>query len=107
MGDSPEAIEGQAKLFRVLIAYAKYNPKIGYSQGGKADWFIHILFNLLLTLLFPTLFMYACILFIIYSTYRMYSLFLHFWQEAKLHFAVFVSLWGAGGAAGTTMYRFN
>ncbi|KAJ3596352.1 hypothetical protein NHX12_002760, partial [Muraenolepis orangiensis] len=33
MGDSPEAIEGQAKLFRVLIAYAKYNPKIGYSQG--------------------------------------------------------------------------
>ncbi|XP_041694176.2 TBC1 domain family member 10B isoform X2 [Coregonus clupeaformis] len=33
MGESPEAIEGQAKLFRVLIAYAKYNPKIGYSQG--------------------------------------------------------------------------
>ncbi|XP_028264189.1 TBC1 domain family member 10B isoform X2 [Parambassis ranga] len=33
MGDSPEAIEGQAKLFRVLIAYAKYNPHIGYSQG--------------------------------------------------------------------------
>ena len=38
MGDSPEAIEGQAKLFRVLIAYAKYNPKIGYSQGGKSDY---------------------------------------------------------------------
>ncbi|XP_076878251.1 uncharacterized protein LOC143527142 isoform X2 [Brachyhypopomus gauderio] len=33
MGDSPEAIEGQAKLFRVLTAYAKYNPRIGYSQG--------------------------------------------------------------------------
>ncbi|XP_029909841.1 rab GTPase-activating protein 1 [Myripristis murdjan] len=33
MGESPEAIEGQAKLFRVLIAYAKYNPQIGYSQG--------------------------------------------------------------------------
>ncbi|KAM3870236.1 uncharacterized protein ACN63O_005371 [Diretmus argenteus] len=33
MGDSPEAIEGQAKLFRVLIAYAKYNPQVGYSQG--------------------------------------------------------------------------
>ncbi|XP_013888377.1 uncharacterized protein si:ch211-266k8.4 isoform X2 [Austrofundulus limnaeus] len=33
MGDSPEAIEGQAKLFRVLIAYAKYNPHVGYSQG--------------------------------------------------------------------------
>ncbi|XP_046889401.1 carabin, partial [Hypomesus transpacificus] len=33
MGESPEAIEGQAKLFRVLIAYAKYNSKIGYTQG--------------------------------------------------------------------------
>ncbi|XP_047452606.1 USP6 N-terminal-like protein [Mugil cephalus] len=33
MGESPEAIEGQAKLFRVLIAYAKYNPLVGYSQG--------------------------------------------------------------------------
>ncbi|XP_049430927.1 uncharacterized protein si:ch211-266k8.4 [Epinephelus fuscoguttatus] len=33
MGESPEAIEGQAKLFRVLIAYAKYSPKVGYSQG--------------------------------------------------------------------------
>ncbi|XP_035499601.2 TBC1 domain family member 10B [Scophthalmus maximus] len=33
MGDRPEAIEGQAKLFRVLIAYAKYNPQVGYSQG--------------------------------------------------------------------------
>ncbi|KAL0968553.1 hypothetical protein UPYG_G00268390 [Umbra pygmaea] len=33
MGESPEAIEGQAKLFRVLVAYAKYNPEIGYSQG--------------------------------------------------------------------------
>lgn len=33
MGDTPEAIEGQAKLFRVLSAYAKYNPQIGYSQG--------------------------------------------------------------------------
>nr|XP_054589361.1 TBC1 domain family member 8B isoform X1 [Nothobranchius furzeri] len=33
MGDDPEAIEGQAKLFRVLIAFAKYNPRVGYSQG--------------------------------------------------------------------------
>ncbi|XP_033181156.1 USP6 N-terminal-like protein isoform X2 [Mastacembelus armatus] len=33
MGESPEAIEGQAKLFRVLIAYARYNPQVGYSQG--------------------------------------------------------------------------
>ncbi|KAK2841845.1 hypothetical protein Q5P01_012045 [Channa striata] len=33
MGDSPEAIEGQAKLFRVLAVYAKYNPQVGYSQG--------------------------------------------------------------------------
>lgn len=33
MGDSPEAIEGQAKLFRVLLAYAKYSPLVGYSQG--------------------------------------------------------------------------
>lgn len=33
MGESPEAIEGQAKLFRVLIAYAKYNIQVGYSQG--------------------------------------------------------------------------
>ncbi|XP_026991696.2 uncharacterized protein si:ch211-266k8.4 [Tachysurus fulvidraco] len=33
MGDTPEAIEGQAKLFRVLTAYARYNPRIGYSQG--------------------------------------------------------------------------
>uniref|UniRef100_A0A8C5EQB0 USP6 N-terminal-like protein n=1 Tax=Gouania willdenowi TaxID=441366 RepID=A0A8C5EQB0_GOUWI len=33
MGDRPEAIEGQAKLFRVLIAYARYNPSVGYSQG--------------------------------------------------------------------------
>ncbi|KAK3535954.1 hypothetical protein QTP70_021470, partial [Hemibagrus guttatus] len=33
MGDTPEAIEGQAKLFRVLTAYARYNPQIGYSQG--------------------------------------------------------------------------
>ncbi|XP_042267278.1 rab GTPase-activating protein 1 [Thunnus maccoyii] len=33
MGESPEAIEGQANLFRVLIAYAKYNPQVGYSQG--------------------------------------------------------------------------
>ncbi|MGH0178558.1 UNVERIFIED_CONTAM: hypothetical protein FKN15_078556 [Acipenser sinensis] len=32
MGDASEAIEGQAKLFRVLIAYAIYNPWIGYSQ---------------------------------------------------------------------------
>lgn len=36
MGDTPEAIEGQAKLFRVLSAYAKYNPQIGYSQGDGA-----------------------------------------------------------------------
>ncbi|XP_043980954.1 carabin isoform X2 [Gambusia affinis] len=33
MGQSSEAIEGQAKLFRVLVAYAKYNPQVGYSQG--------------------------------------------------------------------------
>ncbi|KAI3371687.1 hypothetical protein L3Q82_024246 [Scortum barcoo] len=33
MGESPEAIEGQAKLFRVLIAYARYSPMVGYSQG--------------------------------------------------------------------------
>ncbi|XP_062403196.1 TBC1 domain family member 4 [Sardina pilchardus] len=33
MGESPEAIEGQAKLFRILTVYAKYNPQIGYSQG--------------------------------------------------------------------------
>ncbi|KAL2093987.1 hypothetical protein ACEWY4_011299 [Coilia grayii] len=33
MGESPEAIEGQAKLFRVLTVYAKFNPQIGYSQG--------------------------------------------------------------------------
>ncbi|XP_018559691.1 TBC1 domain family member 10B isoform X2 [Lates calcarifer] len=33
MGKSSEAIEGQARLFRVLIAYAKYNPQVGYSQG--------------------------------------------------------------------------
>ncbi|MGH0140507.1 UNVERIFIED_CONTAM: hypothetical protein FKN15_019766 [Acipenser sinensis] len=32
MGDAPEAIEGQARLFRVLVAYAIYNPWIGYSQ---------------------------------------------------------------------------
>lgn len=35
MGDRPEAIEGQAKLFRVLIAFARYNPQIGYVQGKK------------------------------------------------------------------------
>ncbi|XP_051976117.1 TBC1 domain family member 10B [Xyrauchen texanus] len=33
MGQRPEAIEGQAKLFRVLTAYARYNPQIGYVQG--------------------------------------------------------------------------
>ncbi|KAJ8416301.1 hypothetical protein AAFF_G00383230 [Aldrovandia affinis] len=33
MGDSAEAIEGQAKLFRVLTAYARYNPHTGYCQG--------------------------------------------------------------------------
>ncbi|XP_056595244.1 carabin isoform X2 [Triplophysa dalaica] len=33
MGDRPEAIEGQAKLFRVLTAHARYNPQIGYVQG--------------------------------------------------------------------------
>uniref|UniRef100_A0A8C2GE01 Si:ch211-266k8.4 n=1 Tax=Cyprinus carpio TaxID=7962 RepID=A0A8C2GE01_CYPCA len=33
MGDRPEAIEGQAKLFRVLTAFARYNPQIGYVQG--------------------------------------------------------------------------
>ncbi|XP_024120011.1 TBC1 domain family member 10A isoform X2 [Oryzias melastigma] len=32
MGETPEAIEGRAKLFRVLAAYAKYNPQVGYSQ---------------------------------------------------------------------------
>lgn len=32
-GESPEAIEDQAKLFRFLTAYAKYNPQVGYSQG--------------------------------------------------------------------------
>ncbi|XP_063052448.1 TBC1 domain family member 10B [Engraulis encrasicolus] len=32
MGESPEAIEGQAKLFRVLTVYTKFNPQ-GYSQG--------------------------------------------------------------------------
>lgn len=37
MGESPEAIEGQAKLFRVLIAYARYNPQIGYSQGNGSN----------------------------------------------------------------------
>lgn len=38
MGDSPEAIEGQAKLFRVLTAYAKYNPQIGYRQGKALSY---------------------------------------------------------------------
>ncbi|TRY54522.1 hypothetical protein DNTS_033390 [Danionella cerebrum] len=33
MGDLPEAIEGQAKLFRVLSAFARYNPQVGYTQG--------------------------------------------------------------------------
>ncbi|XP_059392484.1 TBC1 domain family member 10A isoform X1 [Carassius carassius] len=33
MGDRAEAIEGQAKLFRVLTAFARYNPQIGYVQG--------------------------------------------------------------------------
>ncbi|MBN3291054.1 TB10C protein, partial [Polypterus senegalus] len=33
MGNNSEAIEGQAKLFRVLLAYAKYNTRTGYSQG--------------------------------------------------------------------------
>uniref|UniRef100_A0A8C1JNQ1 Si:ch211-266k8.4 n=1 Tax=Cyprinus carpio TaxID=7962 RepID=A0A8C1JNQ1_CYPCA len=33
MGDRAEAIEGQAKLFRVLSAFARYNPQIGYVQG--------------------------------------------------------------------------
>uniref|UniRef100_A0A3P9H2K9 Small G protein signaling modulator 3 n=1 Tax=Oryzias latipes TaxID=8090 RepID=A0A3P9H2K9_ORYLA len=33
MGETPEAIEGRAKLFRVLVAHAKYNPEVGYSQG--------------------------------------------------------------------------
>jgi len=44
MGESPEAIEGQAKLFRVLIAYAKYNPQVGYSQGNELpDWTVEYL----------------------------------------------------------------
>ncbi|XP_051884960.1 USP6 N-terminal-like protein [Pristis pectinata] len=33
MGRNPEAKEGQAKLFRLLSAYAEYNPQIGYCQG--------------------------------------------------------------------------
>ncbi|XP_042197223.1 ecotropic viral integration site 5 protein homolog isoform X3 [Callorhinchus milii] len=33
MGENPEAKEGQAKLFRILSAYAKHNPQIGYCQG--------------------------------------------------------------------------
>ncbi|CAN0427367.1 unnamed protein product [Lampetra planeri] len=33
MGESPEAKEGRASLFRVLSAYARYNPRIGYCQG--------------------------------------------------------------------------
>ena len=46
MGDSPEAIEGQAKLFRVLTAYAKYNPQIGYSQGETQAFILRFVFML-------------------------------------------------------------
>ncbi|KAI5105494.1 USP6 N-terminal-like protein [Silurus meridionalis] len=51
MGDSPEAIEGQAKLFRVLTAYASYNPQIGYSQGMS---YIAAVLLMLLERSFPT-----------------------------------------------------
>ena len=36
MGQTGEGKEGKAALFRVLAAYARYNPSVGYCQGGWA-----------------------------------------------------------------------
>lgn len=33
MGDSVEAVEGRASLFRVLATYARYNRTVEYCQG--------------------------------------------------------------------------
>ncbi|TKS73003.1 Growth hormone-regulated TBC protein 1 [Collichthys lucidus] len=49
MGESPEAIEGQAKLFRVLIAYAKYSPQesVGVlSVHFVTPWFLTLFSSL-------------------------------------------------------------